>query len=47
MMLKKLIFAAGASYLWRKFTGSNRRSSGNSRTGLGSVFGGSRSDRRW
>ncbi|MBA2771872.1 MAG: hypothetical protein H0U34_07660 [Sphingomonas sp.] len=45
-MLKKLIFAAGASYLWRKFTGGRRSSSGQSRSGLGSVLGGSRSGRR-
>lgn len=43
-MLRKLIFAAGASYLWRKFTGSGRRSSGYSRNGLGSLLSGSRSE---
>ncbi len=46
-MLRKLIFAAGASYLWRKFTGGGRRSRGYSRTGLGNILSGSRSSRRW
>lgn len=45
-MLKKLIFAAGASYLWRRFTGSRRTSLGQSRGGLGSALGGSRWGRR-
>lgn len=41
-MLRKLIFAAGASYLWRKFSGSRRSAPGYSRTGIGSVLGGTR-----
>jgi len=45
-MLRKLIFAAGASYLWRKFSGSRRMTPGYSRTGMGSPIGGSRSGRR-
>lgn len=45
-MLKKLIFAAGASYLWRKFSGRRRAEPGYSRTGLGSTLGGSREGRR-
>jgi hypothetical protein len=45
-MLRKLIFAAGASYLWRKFSGSRRSAPGYSRTGLGNVLGGSRQGRR-
>ncbi len=46
-MLKKLIFAAGASYLWRKFSGGSRRSSsGFSRSGMGNALGGSRWGRR-
>ncbi len=44
-MLRKLIFAAGASYLWRKFSG-RRRTPGYARTGMGSPMGGSRSGRR-
>jgi hypothetical protein len=38
-MLKKLIFAAGASYLWRKFSGSRRTEPSLSRTGSGSAMG--------
>ena len=46
-MLRKLIFAAGASYLWRRFAGGGRRTSpGYSRSGIGSMFGGSRMGRR-
>jgi hypothetical protein len=44
-MLKKLLFAAGASYMWRKFSG-NGRSPGYSRPGMGSRLGGPRSGRR-
>ncbi len=42
-MLKKIIFAAGISYLFRKFTGGRRTAPATSRGGL---FGGSRSGRR-
>lgn len=45
-MLKKLIFAAGASYLWRKFTSGRRTAPGYSRIGLGAPLGGSRWGRR-
>ena len=46
-MLKKLIFAAGASYLWRKFSGNRRMEPGLSRGGgWGSSSGNSRWGRR-
>lgn len=45
-MLRKLIFAAGASYLWRKFARGRNPAPGHSRTGLGNVLGGSRLGRR-
>lgn len=45
-MLKKLIFAAGASYLWRKFSSGRGVTPGLSRSGSGTGFGGSRWGRR-
>ena len=43
-MLKKLIFAAGASYLWRKFSGNRRMDPSLSRSGSGSSRWGRRDD---